>query len=506
MARRNALIALAGGAQLTLMLFSPLVLPAQSVSAKAPTSAKTLTHLKLKSLKPMLDTSILPKQTHFELSVKHTDFLYPADPGKLLHANLVRGKPLVVRLRAEENDHVLRGRATMDRNDSVIKTVEYGVKPRFYVNLRALEAKLAPDISRRMDAEILAVRRKVAGEVALQQRVMDRELKARQPKPYMPATPLNLRAGVGDANPLNAGLDQARKNQHMTLKAAMQQMDAAMAQTKQPSMKIPAFPKVQMAMPEMIATKLSAPRLPSHVVPVAPRLPSQVVSAIPSLPSSVVPAVPALPSHVVPTTPLPRPLTPQRIPAVKPLTDQLVAAKLKPVDDAQLTAQLALAKKQSQASVSQAQPAMDAVLTVLRKGPPRLVPATSTSEEIQGDLSTVLQWDQWHANFAALAHDPILNAVNASGNPSGANTVEITVFSNRSMTVRLARAGNATFDGAIVKAYQSLNGNAGLRYPAGSRRSQITFLIDNQHIGNGAAAAVKSQTSIGDKEVVQVSR
>jgi hypothetical protein len=145
---------------------------------------------------------------------------------------------------------------------------------------------------------------------------------------------------------------------------------------------------------------------------------------------------------------------------------------------------------------------MDAILTHLRKIPPASMPAANTAVSAQLDSTETIQWDEWHSRFAGLARDPILLAVKKSGNPSGANTIEITVSADKHVTARIVTAGDKKFDQAILQAYQSLNHNPDLAFPAKSRRTSITFLIDNEHKRAGVPSGVDSQTSVGDKEVV----
>jgi hypothetical protein len=145
-------------------------------------------------------------------------------------------------------------------------------------------------------------------------------------------------------------------------------------------------------------------------------------------------------------------------------------------------------------------------LTHIRRLPSPTVPTESGSApavDEDTDLKMTILWDAWHAQFADLARDPILKSVGKLNNPSGEDTVEITVTRNHHVFAHLSNPGkNKQFDDAILQSYQSLDGDPRLEYPPGSRRRSITFLIDNEHKEPGAPTAVKSQTTQGDKEVL----
>ena len=99
------------------------------------------------------------------------------------------------------------------------------------------------------------------------------------------------------------------------------------------------------------------------------------------------------------------------------------------------------------------------------------------------------------------------DAIRKHGNPSGRNSMKLTVWPNHHLKAELAEGAEGTsseFDKATIEAYNLLNGNAALEYPVGSKREMITFFIDNIRKGTGAISGVKSQTIFGDKEIQQV--
>jgi hypothetical protein len=119
-----------------------------------------------------------------------------------------------------------------------------------------------------------------------------------------------------------------------------------------------------------------------------------------------------------------------------------------------------------------------------------------------GDRADVVPWDEWHRRFSNLARGPLLANVKRLKNPSGADTVEITVTNDNRLSIKLTKKSNQDFDHAILQAYQALSGNAGLKFPTHSRRKSITFLIDNEHQGPGMPSTILSTPSTGDKEII----
>lgn len=183
--------------------------------------------------------------------------------------------------------------------------------------------------------------------------------------------------------------------------------------------------------------------------------------------------------------------------------DAMIArASKKSPSASDVDAMLADAKMRSRGSTREAEPQLDTVLTYLRKVPAQSMPSVAESK-VSGDLTDVVSWDAWHAHFAQLARAPIMDRLGKVSNPAGSDTVEITVVPDHHLKVTIAKPSeNKQFDRAIVEAYSSLDGNAGLAYPQGSRRKSITFLIDNEHKQAGTVSGVNSKTSIGDKEVI----
>ena len=452
---------------------------------------------------PKFDTSLSPKRSHFQLTIKRIVLLPPADPSALLH-----GDNRVIRLRAGESDralrgeaaedhramlrgeatedkgnvlrgkaaedhramlggeatkdkrNLLRGKATEANRNSIISTLEHGVKPRFYVDLRKISPKFAPEISRLMEAEVAEARRKVAYDV----NVMENELRSLPPRPDLPPTPARAGLGANALKALESELAQSKQQEQRRSQTAIQQYEVALSHAQGATGKMPASLQPQVVMPAAKPVGIAGLSVPSSS--------RSDTSA-----------------------------------AEREMAAELERANLHLPSKTQLNAELAMATKQARVAVVRAQPAMDTILTHLRKIPPAGIPVASSAEpKGEDDAYSTLKWDVWHARFAELARNPILKSVSKAGNPAGANTVEIGVSTDHRVTVRFVQTSNPAFDQAILQAYRSLDGNPALAYPAGSRRSSITFLIDNTHTGAGVPTGVKSQTSVGDKEIVRQQR
>jgi hypothetical protein len=421
----------------------------------------------------------MDSRPQFSIGIEHTRYVFPEDPSLMQH-----GQAGVVDLRGTKKAQMLRGRVAQDIRDSTIKTREYGVKSHFYADLRKLTAKSAPELSWLMDTQLAEARRKLAGEVARDAQLMNRQLNSPQPQPTLPSMPARAKATPEESRALEAEL--AKSDQRDQRASASQQLRAALSRAQEQTARVPTVPGKQVVIPTS-----GQAGFPGSPLPPAPKvdtsaaereLAAQLAKA--NTKSRLVAsntqrnqAVESIPSAPNVNTAA----------SERELKGQLARAKGQIPLESRIGIEMESAKRRGQSVVSQAQPAMNAIMTSLRAIPHRDVPATATAEPADDDL----------------ASQPILKEVRESGAPSGTNTVEITVLPNHHLTVRLTQPGNAAFDRAMLKAYQSLDGNPALEYPPGSRRSSIIFLIDNKHKETGVPSSVRSQTSVGDKETVR---
>ena len=490
------------------ILIALLLLAQQNPAAEAKKPAKKLKALSAPQ-EPIFDASYLPERSRFDASIKYSRIVFPEDPENVLH-----GEAKMVDLQAGENRNMLRGGVSQEEKTSLIQTREYGIKPRFSVDLRKMEAKYAPDLARMFYSEIAAARRRAAAKVAKYEPEMQKELKGRLP--ITDSIPVH-KASV-DSKPLDAAIAKSQLEQEKARKDKMNPLEAAIDQARRLASGLQQIPNSgggELKFPRVPVGKPAAIPLPQGGPLAIPEVKGKPLAmpdvhgkplAMPDVHGKPLafPEVNAKPLAFPEVTA--RPLKFPEIPntnttvAMKDLEGKLINANKK-IPEAELTAEMERAKKRAHDAVKDGQPAMDAILTHLRVTPSISFPKDSTKESTPGDEDSVsiIKWDEWHAKFADLARKPILDAVHNSNNPGGSDTIEIVVKRDHTLSARITTPSNPEFDQAILQAYQSLNGNASLEFPTGSRRNAITFLIDNKHAG-GIPTAVKSQTTTGDQE------
>lgn len=368
------------------------------------------------------------------------------------------GRPL----QGTVNSSTLKGTAQQNLRNSTLSTVQHGLKPRFYVDFAIMTPKFAPKLSRLIDSEIENARRTVPGDVARTEKLMNQELRARPPQPDVASIPAKINIATLPTKALQSELEKSKQAERRAAEAAKKQERVERASGTVTPARMPGLTGNSARLEIPLPKPGSVPRL-----------------SMPSIPK-------------------------QDNRATEIAMKQELAS-IHPPAKSELSAQLAGATTQAKLSALKAQPGMSLVLTSLRK--PQFVKMPGNTEEKQTpeqDRIETILWDQWHAKFTEASRTPILQALKQCGNPTGENCVEITVSSDKHMTVRIAQASkNATFDRAVLQAYRSLDGSPALKYPPGSRRSMLTFSIDVKHIGEGAPTSVKSQPSVGDTETVR---
>lgn len=395
--------------------------------------------LKLIEQKPIFDTSILPKSP-FRLQLKHTNIVYPKDTPTMLHGD---ADAKVVNLRAEQNSVKLIGNVAETAKESGIDTIERGLKSRFHLDLVSLIPKLAPDISRQLDAQLEQSKRNLAARVEAEAPQMDLQRRTPKTAPIIPA----LQPHLAQAKiPLTASIPKSSPALQQTAKEMQSQLEAAKGK---------------------IAT--TAGISPSSKLPNAPLTDAKLMN--------------------------------QQLTNAKLLNQQATNAKL--MNEQLTNAKLINTQLQPKLISNDVRPDLAALATQARRLPTASLPKPSSNETMNEDTGAkAILWDAWHKRFAQLAGDSLIKAVNKAENPMGTNTVSITVWPNQQLEVALTKTGNKKFDGAVLEAYKSLNGNAQLAYPAGSLRSSISFFVDNKHTIDGIASYVRSRTTKGDKEIL----
>ncbi len=431
-----------------------------------PAKAAPPKKLPLKSMTPIFDDSF-KKKSFFELGIKQTQI-----------GDGLQKQDAIVDLHADSS--VLKGQVSEIERLSIINTMEYGVKTQFYVDFRRMEAKYAPALSRILNARLKEARRKALAAVAHDEPLMQKEqkeLNALRPKTDFPSRKLAGNANKNERMALAAELEKAKKQAAEHAKIAANKMNqervVALGTNSGKQMQMPGFPNLNLSFPQVNRDKF--PALPET------KTKAQIT--------------------------MPEPVTGKGAKPLK-MPEKNVKANVLP-PRASLETEIALAKKETDAALRNLGKELKAIMTQLRVSPKLRLPegaapkgSAPLSAGSQDALETI-NWDKWHKKFAELAQGPILNCVSEAGNPAGANTVEITVGANHRLNVRLLQASNPKFDQAILKAYKTLDSNPELQFPAGSKRNLLTFLIDNKHEG-GLPASVKSQTSVGDREVFRV--
>ena len=377
-----------------------------------------------------------------------------------------------VPLQAQTDKNNLPLKAKVDKNGTPLQahaienprtpldTLEHGVRPPFHFDLNDLTSTFAPDIATKMDSEIAQARTRTADEVRRRERELEPKLRNRAPQPDMPPIPNKVQVNVQLVKTINEKLAQSKSSSA-----------------------------------QKIALKVPVPKLPMDKMPLD-RLPLGPMngsgSKLPLTPTAL--KIPSPAAQNLDNT--------NRNKSVSAMEAELANVRQQHPQNSNLAAMLDDAKNRARTRATAIEPGVDAILTHARSIPVSVSPAIPNTN-IRGDAQDVVPWDEWHSRFASLARGPILANVSKAKTTSGADTVEITVWRDHRLQVKLSKPSNAGFDAAILSAYKSLAGNTNLEFPKNSVRQSITFLVDNEHNGAGVPSAVQSQPSLGDKEIIR---
>lgn len=454
-------------------------------AAKSSQQKKSLKYTKL--MTPIFDTSLVPKPSKFRLQVRHTQIIFPVDRFNLLH-----GDNRIVNLSAVEKNDVLRGQVEREELDASIMTKSHDLQPRFFVDLRRLEARYAPEMAYFMQTEIEAARLKTAERTREEQRLMELELRAVKPFAEMPLAPSG-NSGVPELSAkLNSELSGSRKKRASVSDQSAQSLNSELISSKglnsytqqiysskgQAAPKMPACPRNQLSSEEELMNKelKSAGQYSS-----AGGQKRADLSGRDNQDRNIDTSI-----------------------AEKQMAEQIARAKLMKAPLESVQSELAAAQRKEQRALAEGKKVIDCILTSLR--PFKLLPADAVAGKVAEEsagVESILQWDEWHERFAGLARGPILRCAARLADAKGQNTVKVTVFRNHHLEAAIyKKSDNADFDMAILGAYQSLDGNQLLAFPEGSRRSSVSFLIDIKHEGKGVPSSVISDTLAGDREVL----
>jgi hypothetical protein len=412
---------------------------------------------------PRFDLSL--QKLTFQLNAKHNELIKARRP--ILRGQdalgLLKGGVQGFRLQAQiaKNGRMLNGRVDKNGNPLTGRVSEDGtplntferVNSPFHFDLRKLTAAVAPDIVSQMDSEIEQAHSRTADNLAREEKEMEPELRKESPRPEMPEPKPQI------------SLDLSRKLEDEMAALKKQEEEAGRQAAK------------QLAMASAQGDKIGA------------GLADMAGGMMPHMPQS--PAMPGQPTNHSEVNE-----------SEREMSAELERAKIHTPKPEDIAAKLNDAMGHARTHVSPDQPGLDAILTHTRAVPGTSFPALPKATA-SGDAYDVVPWDEWHARFAQLARGPILANVSKVKNPSGNDTVTVTVWRDHRLDVKLTKSSNAAFDRAILDAYKQLAGNADLEFPKHSVRKSITFLVDNQHKGAGIPTGVQSQTSLGDHEVIQ---
>lgn len=93
----------------------------------------------------------------------------------------------------------------------------------------------------------------------------------------------------------------------------------------------------------------------------------------------------------------------------------------------------------------------------------------------RGSKEMVLAWERWHKQLS----QAIYQRWQAMAQDPGHATVRIFVTKDRTIRAQVLRStGAPQFDGVVLAAIDSLNGNPGLTFPAQSQRQNVSFEAD----------------------------
>lgn len=379
---------------------------------------------------------------HFELQVNQ-DVTLPAAEGKRM-----RGGVRYVQLTPRLDKSFLQGEISRAQETLPLSTREHDVRSPFDLSLTRVVPKVDPYLQQQLNLALARARRSTAFDPIYEQRRLQWELK------HLPPTvPMSDQSTPAVSAEMSRELDQQRRSAESAMSGvSLEQANLAIEAER---------------------------RSGEHQVAVIPLAAARTVRAV-----------------EIPQEEWQLQVNDSNA-AERELDTELSHARHKQQTVAD---EIDRQKRIARNEVSAAQPGMDALLTTVRKITDVRMPASQELGNGGAASSYDILWDEWHARFARLARQPLLDALSKNANPSGVDTVSITVTRDHHLNVKVVKESNNNFDDAMLHAYNALDGNSGLEFPSGSLRSSVSFLIDNKHEVPGSASKVESVTSIGDKE------
>lgn len=388
----------------------------------------------------------------FQLDTKFYDVLAPLEGGKL-EGKLDKGQ-----LSGSIGSNVIRGYVSSEQADNLLSTVQRQVSPRIFAGLMKLDAKFDPDYSKQMAVQVVRAHtfmetfRKTVGRDLYQLRpTRDPSLDAQVRANNDPKMKAEL-ARVNDE------IEKEKKRAALKNEIDSKSFYTGMAGT------------VTGVSVGHGGTALRRGRNPiSELIEIELRQSRQQLGIDKSKLKTTLDAG----LYQLPTP-------------------------LQPVPDRDIEAELLRARRAKRAGLEKVRTEMDAILTAIRQNPSQQNEAVLN---VNGTIVRTISWDEWYRNFTRIYEPRLLRAFKKFGNPGGDNTVSLTVWPNCTLKASINRGSNKNFDAATLEAYRSLNGDPMLQFPIGSKRSEVSFLIDNRHGSVGPVTGVESQPFTGDKEI-----
>ncbi len=127
----------------------------------------------------------------------------------------------------------------------------------------------------------------------------------------------------------------------------------------------------------------------------------------------------------------------------------------------------------------------------------KAVPLATSVRPRSATRQEQISWDGWNANFDQLLEPYIVSALEKRQNPGGRTVLEITVWPDHRLAVKVTESQDESFTSAIVEACTSLEGHTELAFPVGARRKKHRFENEYKFDG-GPVSRVDSNIEKGD--------
>jgi hypothetical protein len=176
----------------------------------------------------------------------------------------------------------------------------------------------------------------------------------------------------------------------------------------------------------------------------------------------------------------------RRVPPHKDISPRPVRAQPRPVQIAR--------------NISTTTTATSIAMKPVRRERERHFPATSVTPKLNAKEQQRVLWDQWYDRVGKLCDSQLAAELEKHGNPAGSCTVEVSVRKDCHIGVISTQRDGEAFSTATLAAYRSLDGHPAWQFPAGSRRSQVRFVVKNSQDDAGPVIEIEGKRITGDSE------